>query len=143
MILTDLLKDCFYPSQQQLDNCRLTLALVSSFEELLGLKFECTSGLRSIEKHCEIYRKLQAEDKANMKPIRPIPMGSQHLKGNAVDFICPTFAMKDLQGLFLSDEILDLAEEKGAWFEDFKWTPYWIHMQRVPPASKKRYFRPF
>ncbi len=143
MILTDMLKDNFYPSQEQIDNCRLTIALISSFEDLLGLKFECTSGLRSIEKHCEIYKKLQAQDIANKKPPRPIPMGSQHLKGNAIDFICPTFPITDLQGIFLSDEVLDLAEEKGAWFEDFKWTPTWIHIQRLPPASGKRYFRPF
>ncbi len=143
MILTDLLKDCFYPSQEQIDNLKLTLLLVNSFEDLLGLKFECTSGLRSIEKHCEIYRKLQAQDKANRKPPRPIPMGSQHLKGNAVDFFCPTLPIADLQGIFLSDECTDLAEEKGAWFEGFKWTPTWIHLQRVPPSSKKRFFRPF
>lgn len=143
MILTDLLQDCLYPSQEQIDNCIKLIAVVNAFEDLLGLKFKCTSGLRTIEKHCNIYKKLQAQDIADHKPPRPIPMGSQHLKGNAVDFICPTYPIADLHGLFLLKAATDLSEEKGAWFEKFAYTPTWIHMQRVSPASKQMFFRPF
>lgn len=143
MILTDLLRDNFYPSQDQLDNCKKLILVVNAFEEYMGLKFECTSGLRSIEAHKAIYDKLRAQDKAEGKSPRPIPLKSEHLQGNAVDFVCPTLAIVDLQGIFLSDEVLDLAEQEGAWFEDFKYTSHYIHLARVPPASGKRFWIPY
>jgi len=148
MILTDLLRDNFYPSQEQLDNCKKLIVVVNAFEDYMGLKFECTSGLRSIEAHKAIYDKLRAQDKAEGKSPRTIPMFSAHLTGHAVDFICPSFSIIDLQGIFLSDEILELAEKIGAYFEDFKYTcgnngvGGWIHCQNIPPHSGKRFFIP-
>jgi hypothetical protein len=30
----------------------------------------------------------------------------------------------------------------GLWCERFEWTPTWVHFQRVPPVSKKRFYIP-
>lgn len=32
--------------------------------------------------------------------------------------------------------------EVGLWCERFEWTPSWVHFQRVPPASGKRFYIP-
>jgi hypothetical protein len=36
----------------------------------------------------------------------------------------------------------DRLAECGLWCEDFRWTPTWVHFQRVPPKSGKRIFIP-
>jgi hypothetical protein len=142
MILTDLLPPGIDPTQEQIDNLRHTALLVSGFEDLLGLKFKCTSGLRSLQQHCDLYKRLREQDIANCKPPRPIPMRSLHLVGKACDFVCPTIAIKDLQALIKQNFVMEFANLKGAWFEDFRYTPRWIHCQTTPPASGKRFFVP-
>lgn len=37
---------------------------------------------------------------------------------------------------------LDVLEEIGLWLESPKYTPNWVHVQCVPPRSKKRVFIP-
>jgi len=32
--------------------------------------------------------------------------------------------------------------ECGLWAEDFRWTPTWVHLQRIPPKSGKRIYIP-
>jgi len=37
---------------------------------------------------------------------------------------------------------LDIARELGIYYEDFRWTPTWVHMQIVPPKSNKVVYIP-
>ena len=37
---------------------------------------------------------------------------------------------------------LNLAQALGIYFEDFRATPSWVHMQIVPPNSGKRIYKP-
>lgn len=63
--------------------------------------------------------------------------GSKHLKALAID-------LKDKDGE-LRKIILDnlqIAKNYGLYFEDMRWTPTWLHIQIVPPASGKRIFIP-
>lgn len=36
----------------------------------------------------------------------------------------------------------DVLAECGLWMEDPRWTPTWVHLQRVPPKSGKRIYIP-
>ena len=38
---------------------------------------------------------------------------------------------------------LGLAQKLGIYFEDFRWTRGWVHMQIRPPRSRKRIFIPY
>lgn len=62
---------------------------------------------------------------------------STHMVGNAVD-------IKDPDGSLMKWVLanLDLMQKLGIYLEDFRWTPDWVHFQRVPPASGKRIFVP-
>lgn len=37
---------------------------------------------------------------------------------------------------------LDKLAECELWCEDFRWTPTWVHLQRIPPKSGKRVYIP-
>lgn len=62
---------------------------------------------------------------------------SNHMTGNAVDFTDPdgkldAWCMANLPTL----------ERIGLWLEHPDATPAWCHLQRVPPRSGRRVFRP-
>ena len=62
---------------------------------------------------------------------------SNHLKGLAVDLFDPqrklgTWAVNNLPVL----------QELGLWMEDPRWSPTWLHVQCVPPASEHRVYVP-
>lgn len=40
-------------------------------------------------------------------------------------------------------ENLELMQQLGLYFEDFRWTPGWVHFQIIPPKSGKRIYIPF
>lgn len=63
--------------------------------------------------------------------------GSKHLTAEAADL---PDADRTLAG-WVADN-LDVAEKIGLWFEDFRWTPTWVHCQIVPPKSGRRVFIP-
>ncbi len=143
MIITDMLVNCYYPSQEQLDNAKILIPIINEFENLFGVHFKCTSGIRSMDQHIAIYNKLRAEDAAAGRPLRPIPLHSSHLMGNACDFICETMPITDLHKRFLEEDAMALSESLGAYYEMFEYTASWTHIQRVPPASGKMFFQPF
>ena len=62
---------------------------------------------------------------------------SKHLSAEAVD-------LPDADRTLASwcADNLDIAKEIGIWFEDFRWTPHWVHCQIVPPKSGRRVFIP-
>lgn len=91
-----------------------------------------TSGVRSIEDHKRIYMEI-AKRKGISNPR--IPMGSQHLKGAAVDISDPK---GELYAWCKANESV-LIEAK-LWCEEG--TRGWVHFQIVPPASGKRWFLP-
>ncbi|RYG94983.1 MAG: DUF882 domain-containing protein [Alphaproteobacteria bacterium] len=72
------------------------------------------------------------------KNVKGAAKRSNHMMGLAIDFM-------DLDGK-LRDWVLShlpLMQELGFFFEDFRWTPTWVHFQIVPPASGRRIFLPY
>jgi hypothetical protein len=74
---------------------------------------------------------------ADQQRINPKAPKSKHISCQAVD-------IADSDGGLLKWVLanLDLMQTLGVFFEDFRWTPGWIHFQIVPPASGKRVFVP-
>jgi hypothetical protein len=62
---------------------------------------------------------------------------SNHLKGLAVDF-------RDSDGSLRKwvIEHIEWLSGLGFYFEDFRYTPTWVHFQIVPPKSKNRVYIP-
>lgn len=124
--------------------CVLHTALLHLEEEFLkggGFKFVITSGVRSVEDHQRIYREINEKRVAQGLPLMKVPMGSQHLRGNAAD-IADT---KDQRLAKFCKENLKLLEQLGLYMEDPSRTSHpnpWVHLQRVPPASGNRIFLP-
>lgn len=63
---------------------------------------------------------------------------SKHLTGQAVDL--RDNGTRDLARWCLRN--LDLLEEIGLYMEDPQWTPSWVHLQIVPPGSRRRVYCP-
>lgn len=97
-----------------------------------------TSGYRFMSDHVRIYKKKNEQRKKEKKKLLAIPLGSQHLRGNAVDILDTNDHLKT----FISTH-LELFEEKNLYFEDFKYTKGYVHIQSVPPKSGVRFFKPF
>ena len=64
--------------------------------------------------------------------------GSKHLTGQAIDL--RDQGTRDLARWCLRNE--SAMEEIGLWMEDPMWTPTWVHLQSVPPGSRRRVFVP-
>jgi uncharacterized protein YcbK (DUF882 family) len=103
----------------------------NKLRELYAKAMIVSSGYRSLEEHIRIYA-----DKG-IRDLSKIPMKSKHLSGQACDFADPDNHLKD----FINDH-LDEVAAIGLWFEDFKHTPGWVHVQIIPPASGRRFFIP-
>lgn len=63
---------------------------------------------------------------------------SRHITGEAVDL--RDNGTRDLARWCLRN--LDALEEIGLWMEDPQWTPTWVHLQIVPPGSRRRVYIP-
>lgn len=63
---------------------------------------------------------------------------SKHLTGEAIDL--RDSGTRDLARWCLRN--LDALEEIGLWMEDPQWTPTWVHLQTVPPGSRRRVYCP-
>lgn len=81
-----------------------------------------TSGLRSLE---------------DQKRINPKALKSRHISGQAADIADPTGEV----WTFLMQH-MELLEANDLYLEDKNSTPTWVHIQTVPPASKRRIFKP-
>lgn len=142
MKIEHLYVDFFKVPHDHLENMEHLLAALNPIEEVWIEKgnnpWVVTSGYRTMVEHVRIYTEKNAKrKKEKMKPV-PIPMRSQHLKGNAVDIDDPKQDLK-----FFIAENLELFEEAGIYFEVFSHSNGYVHMQRVPPTSGKRFFIPF
>ncbi len=63
---------------------------------------------------------------------------SKHLTGEAIDL--RDNGTRDLARWCLRN--IDALEEIGLWMEDPQWTPSWVHLQMVPPGSRRRIYCP-
>lgn len=96
-----------------------------------------TSGIRTLAEHQRIYAEINAKRaKAGQPPLTP-PMGSQHLRGCAVDLWDPKGKMKQW-GLANEKVLADI----GLWCEHPDATVGWWHVQIRPPKSGNRWFKP-
>lgn len=97
-------------------------------------------GYSSSEDQIRIYKEI-AEKKGIPFDQTKVPMGSEHIKGGAMDVSDPH---QELQKYILAN--LPLMEKIGLWFEDFSATPTWVHCQVRPYGSwksgKSRFFKP-
>lgn len=113
------------------DNLNRLLEVMNKFRAAYSKPMEITSGYRSMSQHIRIYA-----DKG-IRDLKLIPMGSNHLKGLAVDIFDPDHKLKEF-----IDNNKDLIVGLGLWFESWESTPDWVHFQIVAPKSKKRFFKP-
>lgn len=131
--LKELLKDYSFsnlPKEHQ-DNIMLLLERINKIRNSYNRTMIVTSGYRSREDQIRIYKAKGITD------LGKIPMGSQHLKGAAVDIHDPN---KELQKWLLAN--ISLLEQVGLWCEDFSATKTWVHFQIYSPKSGKRFFMP-
>lgn len=84
-------------------------------------------GYRTLEKHFALYKNLGKQP----------PLKSLHLVGAAYDVSDPVGDFKK----WILDH-LEIAESLDLFFEDFDYTPGWVHWQLYAPPSGKRFFKP-
>lgn len=103
---------------------------------------EITNAFRSKEEHIAIYKKKNAKRKEAGLPALPVPLGSKHLIACAIDL-----RDKDGQLKHFIEVNPRLMETIGLWWEDFEYTPDYVHLQNVKYPSwkpgKPRSFRPY
>jgi hypothetical protein len=63
---------------------------------------------------------------------------SKHLTGQGIDL--RDNGTRDLARWCLKNE--EALAEIGLWMERPQWTPTWVHLQSVPPGSRRRYYIP-
>lgn len=128
------------PEEHQ-ENLQKICQMVCDLEAENGETYTSNSGYRTLEHHEEIYRiKNEKRIQAGLNPI-PVPMGSNHLKGLAVDLNDPK---RKLQQWALSEQD-GYAKNQGLYFEALEACQFptpWLHIQIVPPGSGKRFFEP-
>lgn len=136
MIVLKELNPNNYKTTPEIDaNLDDLLVKMNKVRSLYGKSMIVTSGLRSMEKHLDIYKNKGITDPAK------IPMKSKHLFGQACDISDPK---GELQKWCKENE--DKLVEIGLWMEDFNATPNWCHFQTVQygswVAGKSRFFKP-
>jgi len=129
-------------SAEYQENFDLFRAKINIFRDKCGIAMIPTSFFRSKERQLRIYK-----EKAQKKEFpfengifneKKVPMGSCHMKALACDFGGST--VKKLKEWVFNN--LNWCKENGFYFEDFEYTPNWLHIQVVPPASGKTIFKP-
>lgn len=121
-------------SQEIQDNLKVLHEKINKVRVAYDKVMIVTSGLRSMDHHIDVYKALAKQRKMTFDMLK-VPMGSNHLKGKAVD-------ISDKDGK-LHQWCLDnikLLEEIGLWIED-KDDQARVHFQTVPPKSGNRVFK--
>jgi len=122
--------------KQTQDNLMVLLERINKIRTAYNKPMIVTSGLRTMEDHLRIYKQIAERNNVPFDQSK-VPMGSQHLKGAAVDISDPK---QELQK-WVKDNI-QLLEEVGLWCEHFDYTSNWVHFQCHPPKSGNRFFKP-
>lgn len=110
---------------------RVNHLLEEASKQEIGVFQTVTSGYRFLQDHLRIYR-------SKGIPDSKIPMGSNHLKGLAIDIFDPNLILTNW--IKMNPVGISLAENLGLYFEDGN--KNWVHAQCVPPKSGKRWFLP-
>jgi uncharacterized protein YcbK (DUF882 family) len=126
----EILNDQECPEELE-DNLDELLRKINIVRDQWGKPMTVSSGWRSKEDQIRIYAQKGITD------IKKIPMTSKHFSCQAVDIYDPK---KELQEWIKKN--LPLMEKIGVWFEDFSYTPNFVHFQTVPPKSGRRFFIP-
>ena len=120
-----------YPlTEEQAKNLPILLERINKVRTALAKSMIVTSGLRSMADHIRIYT-------AKGIPMDKIPMGSNHLKGAAVDISDPDGKLAEW---VRANE--KLMESIGLWMEALESTHGWVHFQIYAPGSGNRFFKP-
>jgi uncharacterized protein YcbK (DUF882 family) len=117
------------PMKHQQDIQEL-LKRVNILRSEYGKPFIVTSGYRTRNSHIRIYNNKGIMD------LNKIPMGSQHLRGSAIDIADPDLSLTKWLKENNSKRLVDLklyAEEGNS---------NWVHLQLYPPKSGNRWFLP-
>lgn len=130
------LEDQLPGTQANLNNL---LAVMNKFRVIYGYAMVVTSGLRTLDHHLDIYKDL-AKQKGIPFDQSKVPMGSQHLRGAAVDI-----EDKDGKLYQFCQDNLNILEDLGLWIE-MKDTQKRVHFQIIKYGSwvpgKTRFFNP-
>lgn len=139
-ITLDELKDGMIVAPEHEANLLILLEKVNKIRTAYGKPLLVTSGYRSMEKHLAIYKAKGITDQSK------IPMKSKHLFGQAVDLVPLDGDIKGFQKWIESNK--NLMDEIDVFFEKFKFTKTWVHVQSVQygsykyKAGKTRFFIP-
>ena len=102
-----------------------------------------TALLEKVNAFLEILRWKDAKVNSGWRPaavngkIANAAKKSNHMIGFAIDLADPDGRLRELVLLNLEE-----AQKLSLYFEDFRYTKGWVHMQIVAPGSKKRIFVP-
>jgi len=118
-----------------LDNLDVLLLKMNKVRVAYDKAMIVTSGLRSMDHHVDIYKALAKQRKMTFDMLK-VPMGSNHLKGKAVDISDP-----DGKLYKWCEDNVKLLEEIGLWLELSDDQPR-VHFQITPPKSGLRFFKP-
>jgi hypothetical protein len=125
-------------SPEQLANFEVHVVKMNKLRAAYGKRLKVTSGVRSMKKHLQIYKNKGITD------TKKIPMKSKHLSAQASDIIPLDESIEEFQQWILDNP--EIMEEIDLYFEDFNFSPTWIHVQSVPFGSYKpggtRMFKP-
>jgi hypothetical protein len=119
-------------------NLEQLLVCINKLRNAWGKPMIVTSGYRLMQDHLRIYSQIASKKGIDFDASK-VPMGSNHLKGLAVDF-----ADSDGSLYLWANNNQDKLKEWGIWCE--KDTKGWLHCQCVPYGSykegKSRFFNP-
>jgi len=112
---------------------------VNELRAVYGRAMVCTSGVRSLAEHLEVYRRINAEHRRLGRPEVPIPMASKHLAAAASDYLDPDMAL--YRWCELREELL---ADLGIYVERRRLDDGMVHthLQTLPPPSGRRFFDP-
>jgi hypothetical protein len=124
-------------SPTQIANINTLIPKVNELLERFGEYRKVNSGLRTMADHTRIYKEINAKRKAQGLPEKPVPMGSHHLSGAAIDLEDRDDKLK--KWILNNVSVLD---ELDIYCESFSHTDTWVHIQCISPKTKKRFFIP-
>ena len=116
-------------------NLKKLLEVMNKFRVAYDKAMIVTSGLRSPDHHLDVYKAL-AKKRGLVFDITKVPMGSQHLKGLAVDISDPDGSLYQ----YCQDNI-PLLESLRLYCE-IKDSEKRVHFQLATPRSGNRFFQP-
>jgi len=118
-------------------NINTLIPKINDLLEKFGQYRAVNSGLRTMEDHVRIYANINKKRREQGRAELNIPLGSKHLSGAAVDLEDKSGELK--RWLLENVQVL---EDLGLYCEEFTHTPSWVHIQHIPPNSKRRFFKP-